>query len=261
MSVWDDLRRPGARSVQVDGVELRRGSRVRLCPQGRGGDVFDDALTGRVAIVCSLETDLEGAVQLAVTLDDDPGRDLGEARQPGHRFFFSLAEVEPLPGGTPPPRVLVAGIGNAFLGDDGFGVALARRLLDRPLPDGVEVKDFGIRGVELAYALQDYDAVLLLDAVPRGVAPGTLMVIEPDGGDERGLDAHAMDPVRVLAFARELGRMPERVLVLGCEPLTRMTGEEDELLGELSAPVLTALDAGVLLAEELIDDLIEEERP
>jgi hydrogenase maturation protease len=280
VSVWDDLRRPGARSVEVDGVRLRRGSRVRLRPQQRGGDVFDEALAGRVAIVEALETDVErGEVHVVVTLDDDPGRDLGEARQPGHRFFFALAEVEPLPGGAPPARILVAGIGNGFLGDDGFGVALAQRLLDRPQPDGVEVKDFGIRGVDLAFALADYDVVVLLDAVPRGFEPGTLSVIDPDARSHGAppppatwpapaalarddvMDAHGMDPVQVLAFARELGRVPERIVLVGCEPLTCMTGEEDEMVGELSAPVQVALAPAVRLVEELVRDLIEEAKP
>jgi hydrogenase maturation protease len=277
VSVWDELREPGVRSVELDGVALRRGSRVRLRPRRRGGDVFDEALAGRVAIVESLETDVErGEVHVVVTLDDDPGRDLGEARQPGHRFFFSLAEVEPL-GGAAPARILVAGIGNGFLGDDGFGVELARLLLDRPLPDGVEVKDFGIRGVDLAFALADYDVVVLLDAVSRGVAPGTLAVIDPDARSHGGSppaatwpalaplaqegvpDAHGMDPVKVLAFARELGRVPERIVLVGCEPATRMTGEEDELVGELSGPVRAALGPAVELVEQLLHDLTEQE--
>ena len=95
-------------------------------------------------------------MHLAVVVEDDPGRDLGERRQPGHRFFFAPDEVEPLPApapAAPAVRVLVAGIGNVFLGDDGFGVALAGRLARRELPAGVEVVDFGIRGMDLAYAL------------------------------------------------------------------------------------------------------------
>ena len=106
--------------------------------------------------------------------------------------------------------VLVAGIGNVFLADDGFGVEVARRLAERELPGGVKVADFGIRGMDLAYELQeDYDAAVLVDAVPRGQAPGTLFVIEPDLEQaEPVLDAHAMDPVRVLGLARTLGYAP-----------------------------------------------------
>src|SRR3954453_20195596 len=131
-SYWEGLERPGPDAVTVDGVELRARSRVRLKPRA-GGDVFDLGLAGRTAVIEGIEQDLEGNLKLAVAVDDDPGRDLGLRRQPGHRFFFSPDEVEPLAGddGTPAVvgrRVLVAGIGNVFLGDDGFGVALADRL-------------------------------------------------------------------------------------------------------------------------------------
>ena len=98
-------------------------------------------------------------------------------------------------------RILVAGIGNVFLGDDGFGVRARRRgSRERALPPGVEVVDYGIRGMDLAYALgEGYDAVVLLDAAPRGQPPGTLSLIEPelDAATPR-VDAHGMDPVKVL---------------------------------------------------------------
>ncbi|HMI70313.1 MAG TPA: hypothetical protein VK510_09995, partial [Solirubrobacteraceae bacterium] len=93
MSGWEDLERPGPDSVVVDGVELRRGSRVRLRPRA-GGDVLDLVLAGRTAVVEAIEEDTDDALQLAVTVEDDPGRDLGERRQPGHRFFFTPEEVE-----------------------------------------------------------------------------------------------------------------------------------------------------------------------
>jgi hydrogenase maturation protease len=215
-----------------------------------------------VAIVDEIVEGMDGAVQLAVTVEDDPGRDLGFARQPGHRFFFSLDEVEPIGDGAesapPAARILVAGIGNVFLGDDGFGVALAGRLARRALPAGVEVVDYGIRGMDLAYALGDgWDAVVLLDATPRGKAPGTLYVIEAqlDDGDAVAIDAHGMDPVKVLALARELGRPLPRTFVVGCEPLTRMTGEEDEIVADLSEPVRAALDEATRLVASLVDDL------
>jgi hydrogenase maturation protease len=241
--------------------ELRRGSRVRLVPRA-GGDIFDIALAGRTAVVEAIEEDLEGGRQVAVTLDDDPGRDLGEARFLGHRFFFGLDEVEPLDGdaGTGPrePRILVAGIGNVFLGDDGFGVAVARRLSGRQLPPGVEVADFGIRGMDLAYALQaDYDAVVFVDTAPRGEVPGTLSVIEPElEPGEVAIDTHGMDPVRVLGLARALGRVPERVLVVACEPARIVHGEHDEdLVDELSPPVAAAVDEAVRLVAELAAEL------
>ena len=257
---WEELERPAPDAVLVDGVELRRRSRVRLCPRA-GGDVMDLALAGRTALIEGIDQDLDGNVQLAVIVEDDPGRDLGERRQPGHRFFFSPGEVEPLPPAAgepaaPPQRILVAGIGNAFLGDDGFGIALAARLARRELPPGVEVVDYGIRGMDLAYAMQDdLDAVVLLDAAPRGLPPGTLSVIEPEiDPGALGIDAHGMDPVKVLTLAQSLGRLP-RTLVVACEPATRMTGGEDEIVAALSEPVLAALDAAVRLVEELLEDL------
>ncbi|MDQ6841449.1 MAG: hydrogenase maturation protease [Actinomycetota bacterium] len=269
---WEELERPGPDSVPVAGTELRAGSRVRLVPRA-GGDIFDLALAGRAAIVESIEQDLEGAVTLAVVVEDDPGRELGFARQPGHRFFFSPAEVEPLPedlaaasaGGSPAreqrtPRVLVAGIGNVFLGDDGFGVALADRLARRQLPPGVEVVDFGIRGMDLALAIvEGYDAVVLLDATPRGKRPGTLYVIEVGPEDlEAGdgeLDAHGMDPVKVLGLVRTFGGTPPRTYVVGCEPKTRMSPEDEEIVAELSEPVRAAMSGGVELVESLLGQI------
>ena len=229
MSYWEELERPAPDSVEVGGVALRRRSRVRLRPHA-GGDVFDLVLAGRTAVVEGIDQDMEGNLRLAVVVEDDPGRDLGERRQPGHRFFFSPEEVEPLGDEAPATgvRVLVAGIGNVFLGDDGFGVALADRLARRELPPGVEVVDYGIRGMDLAYALQDgYDAAILLDAVPRGEPPGTLFVIEPELGDDQiGFEAHGMDPVRVLATARAMGGLPARTLIVGCEPAVRMRDDD-----------------------------------
>ena len=89
---WEELERPGPDCVGAPGAELRAGSRVRLVPHA-GGDVLDLALAGRTAVIESIEQDLEGSVTLAVVVEDDPGRDLGFARQPGHRFFFSPDEV------------------------------------------------------------------------------------------------------------------------------------------------------------------------
>jgi hydrogenase maturation protease len=216
----------------VDAVGLPVGTRVKLRPRA-GGDVFDLALAGRTAVVDTVETDMEGRVFVGVLVDDDPGRDLGER---GHRFFFSPEEVVPL-------RVLVAGIGNVFLGDDGFGCALAERVAF----DGVDVADFGIRGMDLAYALAGYDTVVFLDATPRGGAPGTLYVIEPGLDDlPAGFDAHGMDPVKVLALAKTLGSALPRTLVLGCEPAA-----VEEFTG-LSAPVEAALGEAEKLLEEVL---------
>lgn len=266
MGYWEELERPGPDSVTVAGVELRSGSRVRLAPRANG-DVFDLALAGRTAVIDAIETDMEDQLHLAVTIEDDPGRDLGELRQPGHRFFFSLDEVEPLGPAEPAPsaaapRVLVAGIGNVFLGDDGFGVAVADRLARRELPAGVHVEDFGIRGMDLSYALAEYDIAVFVDATPRGEAPGTIYVIEADPQAEGAVpEAHGMDPVKVLALAQELGRTPSRVIVVGCEPATVMTGEEEDIVVELSEPVRAAVEEAVRVVDDLLTELTSTEQP
>jgi hydrogenase maturation protease len=260
---WEELERPGPDSVSVPGSELRPGSRVRLRPRP-GGDVFDLALAGRTAVIEAIEQDTDDQITLAVVVEDDPGRDLGLARQPGHRFFFSPSEVEPLGDEEAPAppvpqrRILVAGVGNVFLGDDGFGVALADRLWRRELAAGVEVVDFGIRGMDLAFALQEgYDAVVLLDAVPRGAIPGTLYVIEvaPDDDADVAVDAHGMDPVGVMALVRSLGGSPPPTYVVGCEPQTRMNAEDEDIVAQLSEPVLAALDPAVRLVESLLAEI------
>ena len=260
--LWQGLEGRAPRTVAVVGGLAGRGSLVRLHPSG-SGDVFDVALEGKSAIVESVQQDLEGVVQLAVVLEDDPGRDLGVARQPGHRFFFSAGEVELLgpPAEPAAPSVLIAGIGNVFLADDGFGVEVARLLAQRELPAGVKVADFGIRGMDLAYELQeDYDAAILVDAVPRGGEPGTLYVIEPDPAQAEGmLDAHGMDPVRVLGLAQVLGSIPPRVLVVGCEPAVHLAQDDEELLVELSPAVRAATLEAVGLVESVLADLLEVE--
>ena len=245
----------------MSGVEVGRGSRVVLRPRD-GADIFDRAIAGKVAVVDRVDEDMEGLVQLAVVVEDDPGRDLGEMRQPGHRFFFSPEEVEPLAGQKQPTvRVLVAGIGNIFMGDDAFGVEVARRLAELDWPAGVDVADFGIRGMDLMYALgEGYDAAVFVDAVPRGEPAGTLSIIEPEvEGGEATLDAHGMDPVKVLALARQIGSVPERILIVGCEPAVRMTGDEEELVGELSEPVRAAVPAAVEMVKSLVKNLSEGE--
>jgi hydrogenase maturation protease len=257
---WEELERPAPDVVEVGGVEIRSRSRVLLRPRP-GGDVFDVALAGRAAVVEEVVQGMEGTIQLAVTIEDDPGRDLGEERQIGHRFFFSPEEVEPLPGLAPArtKRILVAGIGNVFMGDDGFGVEVAGRLLRSELREGVHVEDYGIRGMDLAFALRDYDLAIFVDATPRGEAPGTLYVIEAELNEDDAAtpEAHGMDPVQVLALARTLGDPLPRVLVLGCEPATRMTGEEDEIVAELSEPVRAAVPEAARMVEKLIEEAQE----
>lgn len=165
-------------------------------------------------------------------------------------------------------RILIAGIGNIFLGDDGFGVEVVRRMMSRSYPQGVQVSDFGLRGVELAYTLLDeYDALILVDATPRGGAAGTLYLIEPDlaastpeQGAESGriaLDAHSMDPVKMLAFARLLGARPRRTLLVGCEPAPFGADEDySEMQMGLSSPVQAAVAEAVKMIEALLEKLL-----
>jgi hydrogenase maturation protease len=258
---WAEMTRPGPERAVVRGVEIRKGSRVRLHPRA-GGDVLDLALAGKVAVVEALDEDDAGRLHVSVTLDDDPGRDLGEGRFLGHRFFFSAEEVEPLDAGAAaavPGRVLIAGIGNLFLGDDGFGSEVARRLAERDAPPGVDVVDFGIRAMDLAYALQrEYAAAILIDAVPRGGAPGTLYLLEPEL-DAEGvvvLETHAMDPVKVLRLAQAMGGVPPRVLLVGCEPDAALSGDSyDEMRMELSDCVRAAVPRAVEMVESLLAEL------
>jgi len=155
------------------------------------------------------------------------------------------------------PNILVACIGNIFLGDDGFGVVVARALLARHLPDQVEVVDFGIRGFDLIYALLDgYDLVLFVDAAPRGGEPGSLYVIEPDlsefeDADPRTLmvEPHGMNPLKVLAIAKSMGAVFKKILIVGCEPAT--LGPEEGQIG-LSEKIEAAVPEAVALVESLI---------
>jgi hydrogenase maturation protease len=157
-----------------------------------------------------------------------------------------------------PKRILIAGVGNIFLGDDGFGVEVVRRLAERELPEGVEVVDFGIRGLDLAYALQkDYEVVVFVDATPRGEEPGTVYLLEPEIEEdgEVSLDTHGMDPVKVIKLSRALGARPTRTLVVGCEPQVVLGGEDyDDMLMELSEPVRAAVGEAVKLVESLVEE-------
>src|SRR5436190_196968 len=142
-----EISRPGPESVLIGGVAVAAGSRVILRPHTTDTDVLMRAVDGRRAIVESVVQDTEDQIRVTVTLEDDPIRSLGKARGLGHRFFFAPEELEPIPAAgldVPPRRVLVAGIGNVFMGDDGFGVAVVGALSGRQLPEGVDVVDFGI---------------------------------------------------------------------------------------------------------------------
>jgi hydrogenase maturation protease len=233
---------------------------------------MDIALAGQTATIECIEQDYEGKHHVCVVLDDDPGKDMGLLRQPGHRFFFDADEVEPLSpdeflqtAAVQNPTVLVAGIGNIFLGDDAFGVEVVRRLALRRLPESVRVADFGIRGFDLAYALQDgYETTILVDACPHGEAPGTLYVIEPelspsDAPDaQAAVEAHAMNPMTVLRLARAMNIEVKGVLLVGCEPET-LGGEEGQM--GLSAAVEAAVERAVKLVEAVIDKVLDGNGP
>lgn len=151
-------------------------------------------------------------------------------------------------------RVLVGGIGNVFLGDDGFGVAVVERLRAQPLPGEVDVVDFGIRGIDLAYALSEYEAAILVDTVRRGGVPGTLYVLEPDvPPGTAGIAMHAMTPQRVLQWLPPDGA-PRLLRLVGCEP-----GDFGPAgLGRegLSAPVLASVDEAVRLVQGILQELV-----
>lgn len=158
--------------------------------------------------------------------------------------------------------ILIAGVGNIFLGDDAFGVEVARTLLKRRLPEGVVVKDFGIRGFDLAYTLLDpWAAVILVDALPHGEPPGTLYVMEPElvhlgdpASSDMALNPHGMDPVRVLNHAASLGKISTQVFIIGCEP--HDFGDEFEGRMGLSEPVQAAVEEAANMAEVLVERIL-----
>jgi hydrogenase maturation protease len=209
-----------------------------------------------------------------VVIEDDPGRDLGMLRQPGHRFFFDAEEIEALPpdesrtkSAPKQARILIAGIGNIFLGDDGFGVEVARRLIERGLPSvatgEVKIVDFGIRGFDLVYAFQDgYETTILVDAYPHGQPAGTVSLIEPDlsklnEAEPALVETHGMDPMQVLRMASAMNVNLKKILLVGCEPAT-FGGEEGKM--ELSETVEAAIDEAVNLIGSVVEKILSEPR-
>ncbi len=160
-------------------------------------------------------------------------------------------------------RILVAGIGNIFLGDDGFGCAVLNRLQRRSWPDNVRLVDFGIRGFDLAYALLDgYDVTIFVDATPRGGTPGTVYTIEPALEEIDNLDAnasmvetHGMNPMKVLELVKSMGGHFKKILVVGCEPET--FGPEEGAMG-LSPIVEASVNEAVRVVETLVATTLEE---
>ena len=160
-----------------------------------------------------------------------------------------------------PPQlrsILIAGVGNAWLRDDGFGGEVVRRLEQRQLPDGVSVMDAGTGGLDLAYeVMRGYDGLVILDVSRQGGEPGTLYVMEPDedsvqGGIEDGqlINPHAMDPQTVLRFVKSIGAWPGRVVVIACEP-----ADVEEMGWGLSDDVGQAVDRAVELVLETVAEL------
>lgn len=163
------------------------------------------------------------------------------------------------------PRILIAGIGNIFMGDDAFGSEVARQLMQRALPSEVRVVDFGIRGLDLVYALLDnYEVTIFIDATPRGEAPGTLYTIEPDLSELDNLNApdamiepHGMNPLKVLGMVKAMGGEFKRILLIGCEP--EPLGADEERMG-LSEPVQAAVAEAIRLIESLVAKILVEEQ-
>jgi hydrogenase maturation protease len=164
---------------------------------------------------------------------------------------------------SPWRRMLVAGVGDPFGGDEGFGSEVARRLARRPLPPGVEVVDFSARGLDLVFALrQGYQAALLVDTARRGERPGTLTVIESDADrDEEkerdvALDPASLDAVDMVRFARLFGHVPRQVVLVVCEPQdVRPASLHSAARPRMSTPVAEAVALAVPLVESLIGDL------
>lgn len=152
-------------------------------------------------------------------------------------------------------KILVAGIGNVFFGDDGFGPAVAGALREQTWPAGVEIVDFGIRSMDLAFALtRGLDAAILVDAIARGGEPGTLYVIEPQPGRTAELRApHTLDPAAVLQLAGTFGEPPRYVRLVGCEPA--QLPAEDELSQGLSPIVRRAIAEATQVVTRLVREL------
>jgi hydrogenase maturation protease len=164
----------------------------------------------------------------------------------------------------PQKRILIACIGNIFLGDDAFGVHVAQRLMQCHFPQSLKIVDFGIRGLDLVYALvENWDAVILVDAAPRGQTPGTVYTIAPELPERHDstsgasfVEGHSMDPVKVLRMARELGGDLPRILLVGCEPTP--INPDDDMQMELSPRVAAAIEPAVRAVGSLVADLISD---
>ena len=234
---WDELQRPAPESVAVGGVELRRGSRVRLRPRARRRRVRPRARRAARRASRRSRRTWRARVHLVVTVDDDPGRDLGVApSSPTASSSRPTRSSRSRRGGSSSPAS--ATCSSATTASASRSPSGSRRA---PLPPGVEVVDYGIRGMDLAYALgEGWDAVVLLDAAPTGQPPGHAVGDRARARRRRAVDRRARDGPREGArrSPRALGGPLPRTLVVACAPETVMTGEEEDVVAELSPPVL-----------------------
>ena len=237
-------------------MRFHKGGKVVLRP-GTDRDVYDRMLDGRTATIERLYVDYEDGAHIAVTIDDDPGQEL--FRETGRYLFFQCRRARG--GGGVSARehqILVAGIGNAWMRDDGFGGHVAKALGERELPQAVTVLDFGTGGLDLAYEVMRgyYDALVLVDVSRQGGEPGTLYVIEPDPdeiepiADGEVVSPHGMDPKTVLRFVKTVGGWPGKIVVVACEPAAG-----DEMGLELTPEVAAVVDRAAELVLETIAEL------
>ncbi len=238
---------PETDTIVIDGVRVGAGSRVRLRPNKRA-DAHDMFLAGRIAVVRAVLLDVDDEWHVAVTVADDEGAEL--YAQHGRYRYFGPDEIEPLVGPVT-TKVLVAGVGNVFLGDDGFGVDVVRELSTLDLPEWVRVADYGIRGMHLAYDLAGGDYATTSSstrpvATTRRARCTSSSSIRPPQPPASVLDAHGMQPDVVLGLVRLLGGDPGRVLLVGCEPEVL-----DHRMG-LSPPVARAVATAVAAVLEII---------
>jgi hydrogenase maturation protease len=159
-------------------------------------------------------------------------------------------------------KILIAGIGNIFQGDDAFGCEVIRQLNSSAFPEQVTVVDFGIRSYDLAFALTSgYEAIILVDAAARGEEPGTLYLIEPEvgrpgGSEPSAVDAHTMNPVAVIQMAQSLGGLNGKLYLVACEPA--VLESEDGQMG-LSEKVQAAVPQALGMITSLVNDLLHQE--
>lgn len=196
-----------------------------------------------MSVVTARDIDVEGLIDTGLRAGDDSDADAAADHAHDH------------------PRILVACMGNILRGDDGFGVEVARELEERELPSGVDVREVGISGVSMAQdLLEGFDALVLVDAMERHADPGTVFVERAavpdlDQYETREIgsfaaDMHQTDPSKVLVLGEALGVLPERTILVGCEPL-----ETDDLEDALSEPVREAIPRAIDHIETIVDEL------